>query len=49
MLHACGLELEDLAAYAIHKNTQTIKRYARRNVTLSTCTGESHGQTLFRP
>jgi len=31
MLHACGLELEDLAAYAIHKNTQTIKKYARRN------------------
>jgi hypothetical protein len=26
MLHACGLELEDLAAYAIHKNTQTIKK-----------------------
>jgi hypothetical protein len=31
MLHAWGLELEDLAAYAIHKNTQTIKTYARRN------------------
>src|SRR6266568_360251 len=31
MLHACGLELEDLAAYAIHKNTETIKKYARRN------------------
>jgi integrase len=31
MLHACGLELEDLAAYAIHKNTQTIQKYARRN------------------
>jgi len=31
MLHACGLELEDLAAYAIHKNSQTIKKYARRN------------------
>src|SRR5690348_13830275 len=31
MLHACGLELEDLAAYAIHKNTQMIKKYARRN------------------
>jgi hypothetical protein len=32
MLHACGLELEDLAAYAIHKNTETIKKYARRNL-----------------
>ena len=31
MLHACGLELEDLAAYAIHKDSQTIKKYARRN------------------
>src|SRR5438132_11777343 len=31
MLHACGLELADLAAYAIHKNTETIKKYARRN------------------
>src|SRR5437660_7583821 len=31
MLHAYGLELEDLAAYAIHKNTQTTKKYARRN------------------
>src|SRR6266540_3503184 len=31
MLHACGLELEDLAAYAIHRDTQTIKKYARRN------------------
>ncbi len=31
MLHACGLELEDLAAYAIHKDTRTIKKYARRN------------------
>ena len=31
MLHACGLDLEDLAAYAIHENTQTIKKYARRN------------------
>src|SRR5207253_8519105 len=26
LLHACGLELEDLAAYAIHKNAQTIKK-----------------------
>lgn len=25
MLHACGLELDDLAAYAIHKDTRTIK------------------------
>lgn len=31
MLHACGLELEDLAAYAIHKDTSTIKKYARRH------------------
>jgi len=31
LLHACGLELEDLAAYAIHKNTATIKKYARRH------------------
>ncbi len=31
LLHACGLELEDLAAYAIHKDTRTIKKYARRN------------------
>jgi hypothetical protein len=31
MLHACGLELEDLAAYAIHKDTKTIKKYARRH------------------
>src|SRR5438477_739907 len=31
MLHAWGLELEDLAAYAVHKNAQTIKKYARRN------------------
>jgi hypothetical protein len=31
MLHACGLELDDLAAYAIHKDTSTIKRYARRH------------------
>ena len=31
LLHACGLELEDLAAYAIHKDTRTIKKYARRH------------------
>jgi hypothetical protein len=31
MLHACGLELDDLAAYAIHKDTSTIKKYARRH------------------
>ncbi len=31
MLHACGLELDDLAAYAIHKDTRTIKKYARRH------------------
>jgi hypothetical protein len=31
MLHACGLELDDLAAYAIHKDTNTIKKYARRH------------------
>jgi hypothetical protein len=31
LLHACGLELADLAAYAIHKDTRTIKKYARRN------------------
>jgi hypothetical protein len=31
LLHACGLELEDLAAYALHKDTRTIKKYARRN------------------
>jgi len=31
LLHACGLELEDLAAYAIHKDTRTIKKYARRD------------------
>jgi len=31
MLHACGLELDDLAAYAIHRDTNTIKRYARRH------------------
>ena len=31
LLHACGLELEDLAAYALHKDTKTIKKYARRN------------------
>jgi len=31
LLHACGLELEDPAAYAIHKDTRTIKKYARRN------------------
>jgi len=31
LLHACGLELDDLAAYAIHKDTRTIKRYARRH------------------
>lgn len=31
MLHGCGLELDDLAAYAIHKDTNTIKKYARRH------------------
>ncbi|MGH2370444.1 MAG: hypothetical protein ACRDI2_19895, partial [Chloroflexota bacterium] len=31
MLHACGLDLEDLAAYAMHKDTRTIKKYARRH------------------
>jgi hypothetical protein len=31
MLHACGLELDDLAAYAIHKDTNTIKKYVRRH------------------
>src|SRR5262245_50570623 len=31
MLHACGLELDDLAAYAIHKDTRTIRKYARRH------------------
>lgn len=31
MLHACGLELDDLAAYALHKDTSTIKKYARRH------------------
>ena len=31
MLHACGLELDDLARYAIHKDTNTIKKYARRH------------------
>jgi len=31
LLHACGLELDDLAAYAIHKDTRTIKKYARRH------------------
>lgn len=31
MLHACGLELDDLAAYAIHKDTHTIRKYARRH------------------
>ena len=31
MLHACGLDLDDLAAYAIHKDTHTIKKYARRH------------------
>src|SRR5712692_5497987 len=29
--HVWTRYLEDLAAYAIHKNTQTIKKYARRN------------------
>jgi hypothetical protein len=31
MLHACGLELDDLAAYALHKDTSTIRKYARRD------------------
>jgi hypothetical protein len=31
MLHACGLELDDPAAYAIHKDTRTIRKYARRH------------------
>jgi len=31
MLHACGLALDDLAAYAIHKDTRTMKKYARRH------------------
>jgi hypothetical protein len=31
MLHACGLDLDDLAAYAIHKDTRTIRKYARRH------------------
>ena len=31
MLHACGLELDDLAAYAIHRDTSTIRKYARRH------------------
>ena len=31
MLHACGLELDDLAAYALHKDTHTIRKYARRH------------------
>jgi hypothetical protein len=31
MLHACGLELDDLAAHAIHKDTRTIRKYARRH------------------
>jgi hypothetical protein len=31
MLHACGLDLDDLAAYAMHKDTHTIKKYARRH------------------
>ena len=31
MLHACGLELDDLAAYALHKDTTTIRKYARRH------------------
>jgi hypothetical protein len=47
MLHACGLELEDLAAYALHKNTRTIK--STLVAIPFTCTVESHGRTLFRP
>jgi len=30
LLHACGLTLEELAAYALHKDTHTIRKYARQ-------------------
>ncbi|MBV9596423.1 MAG: LacI family DNA-binding transcriptional regulator [Chloroflexi bacterium] len=46
MLHACGLELEDLAAYAIHKNTRTIKKYARRNPIHPALSSRTRGHAL---